>query len=80
VGPTCASDDTRVHWNPQSMVSNHNILYQTPTNDRNITLQDDDVTLQSTVLMHFQFRNGDISKTTYITQTFGTMFGSLGGW
>jgi len=79
--PVCPdSKNDRIHWNPQSTVANHNVNYQIPPNDRNITMKSSMDELQSTIFMEFLFRNGDIMVTKYKTESFASMFGSLGGW
>jgi len=77
--PKCSVMD-KVHWDPQTVVSNRNVNYQIPKNPRNITTLSNEQELESTIMMSFRFRDGDIDTTNFNFQSFGTMFGALGGW
>ena len=77
--PKCSVMD-KIHWDPQTVVSNRNVNYQIPNNPRNITTLSNEQELDSTIMMSFRFRDGDIDTTNFNFQSFGTMFGALGGW
>mmetsp|Transcript_18421 Transcript_18421/g.40122 ORF Transcript_18421/g.40122 Transcript_18421/m.40122 type:complete len:366 (-) Transcript_18421:173-1270(-) len=69
--PRCDQDVVR--WNPQVAASNFNPNFFTKNN---ITITD----AASAVIMHVQFANSYIAKTTFNPQSGTSMFGSLSGW